>query len=199
VREDGDGSRLSVVFIDDAGETLLGERELDPKNDRGARTWQRVELDVTPVAGRTGRLAFRVADVDDQPDELDALLVATPRIEPASADAKAPAFNVLLIGVDTLRADRMSAFGYDRDTTPVLASLAAEGVRFDETRSQAPWTLPSFSSTLTSLYPSAHGAGRGGHDEWEPIDPTTLALAEVMARNGYETAGIVSNMLISPR
>lgn len=199
VREKGDGSRLTVAFVDDAGETELGVRELDPKNDRDARGWQRVDLDLTPVAGRTGRLVFRVTDVDDVPDELDALLVATPRVEPASADAKAPAYNVLLIGVDTLRADRMSAFGYDRDTTPALAALAAEGVRFDETRAQAPWTLPSFSSTLTSLYPSAHGAGRGGHDEWEPIDPTTLALAEVLARNGYETVGIVANGLISPR
>jgi arylsulfatase A-like enzyme len=198
-REKGDGSRMTVAFVDGAGETTLGVHELDPKNDRSVRGWQRVELDLTPVAGRTGRLAFRVADVDDQPDELDALLVATPRIEPASADAKAPAFNVLLIGVDTLRADRMSAYGYERATTPALAALAAEGVTFAETRSQAPWTLPSFSSTLTSLYPSAHGAGRGGHDEWEPIDPTTLALAEVLARNGYETAGIVANGLISPR
>ena len=46
---------------------------------------------------------------------------------------------------------------------------------------------------------SAHGAGRGGHDEWEAIDPTTVSVAEVLARNGYETAGIVANGLISPR
>ena len=89
---------------------------------------------------------------------------------------------------------RAESFGEE-----AVAALADAGVRFTNTRSQAPWTLPSFSSTLTSLYPSAHGAGRGGHDEWEPIDPNTLSLAEVLTRNGWETAGIVANGLISPR
>lgn len=198
-RERGDGSRMTVSFVDAAGREELGVHELDPKNEREHRRWHRVELDLAPLAGRAGRVEFQVTDVDDTPDELDALLVATPRVEPAAPEAAPAAFNVLLIGVDTLRADRMSAFGYSRATTPALAALAEEGVRFSETRSQAPWTLPSFSSTLTSLYPSSHGAGRGGHDEWEGIDPTTLALAEVLARNGYETAGIVANGLISPR
>ena len=93
----------------------------------------------------------------------------------------------------------MSAFGWERDTTPRLRELADRGVRFPVTRAQAPWTLPSFSSILTSLYPSQHGAGRGGHDEWTPIDPTTTSLAEVLHAEGYETWGLVSNGLISPR
>ena len=198
-RERGDGSTLSIEFRDDAGVSSLAAVTLDPKNDRDTRGWREVLVDLSPVAGRTGTLSFRVTDVDSEPDPLDALLIATPRIEPLGDGAAPGAFNVLLIGVDTLRADRMSAFGYSRDTTPNLAALANEAVRFTRTRSQAPWTLPSFSSTLTSLYPSVHGAGRGGHDEWEPIDPTTLALAEVLARNGYETAGVVANGLISPR
>ncbi len=196
-REKGDGARMSVVFSDEGGEALIGAVDLDPKNERDDRSWRDVTFDLAPVAGRTGSLMFRVTDVDDQPDELDSLLLATPRIEPQSTPPAAP--NILLIGVDTLRADRMSAFGYERDTTPNLKALADEGVRFSMARSPAPWTLPSFSSMLTSLYPSAHGAGRGGHDEWEAIDPTTVSIAEVLARNGYETAGIVANGLISPR
>ena len=107
--------------------------------------------------------------------------------------------NVLHIMSDQQQAACLGCEGHDQALTPHLDRLAAEGVRFSNTRSQAPWTLPSFSSTLTSLYPSAHGAGRGGHDEWEPIDPSTLSIAEVLARNGYETAGIVANGLISPR
>jgi len=197
-RERGDGSRLEVLFEDGSGAVSLGTQELDPKNDRSARGWRAVGLDLTPVAGREGRLEFRVTDVDTEPDELDALLLASPRVEPAAAGVVAPAWNVLVIGVDTLRADHLSAFGYPRNTSPALAALADEGVRFSGTRSQAPWTLPSFATIFTSLYPSAHGAGRGGHDEWEAIDPTTLALAEVLARNGYETQGLVANLLISP-
>ena len=213
-RESGDGATMSAWFIDAEVETAgkqAGEAELaqglgalelgsvtvDAKNDRDQRVWREVTFDLSAAAGRTGTLAFRVTDVDDQPDALDALLVGTPRIEPRDEPPTAP--NILLIGVDTLRADHMSAFGYERDTTPNLKALADEGVRFDMARSPAPWTLPSFSSMLTSLYPSAHGAGRGGHDEWEAIDPTTVSVAEVLARNGYETAGIVANGLISPR
>jgi len=197
-RAEGDGARLEVVFVaDDGQETPIGEQVIDPKNKREDRGWVPVLCDLGPVAGAGGRLVLRARDVDDEPDELDALLVATPRIEPTSGIP--PAFNVLLIGADTLRADRLSALGYERETTPNLAALADECVRFSGARSQAPWTLPSFSSILTSLYPSTHGAGRGGHDEWEPIDPTTLALAEVLSRNGWETVGIVANGLVSPR
>lgn len=196
-RESGDGATMGVWFTDEAGALEVGSVTVDAKNDRDQRVWREVTLDLSPAAGRTGTLAFRVADMDDQPDPLDALLVGTPRIEPRDEPPTAP--NILLIGVDTLRADHMSAFGYERDTTPNLKALADEGVRFDMARSPAPWTLPSFSSMLTSLYPSAHGAGRGGHDEWEAIDPTTVSVAEVLARNGYETAGIVANGLISPR
>ncbi|MEM9382264.1 MAG: sulfatase [Planctomycetota bacterium] len=200
-RVKGDGARMTVVFVGDydggSTESELGVFELDAKNERGDRAWRETVVDLTGVGGLRGELAFRASDVDHQPDELDALLVATPRIEPAEA---APlAMNVLLIGVDTLRADHLSAFGYDRPTSPNLKALADEGVRFQMARSPAPWTLPSFSSMLTSLYPSAHGAGRGGHDEWEAIDPTTVSVAEVLARNGYETAGVVANGLISPR
>ena len=194
----GDGARLEVRFAPDEGEEVaIGQVDVDPKNDRAQRRWQIASFDLSAVAGREGKLVFAsVDDPGDEDDELDAVVLSTPRIEPAE---EAPGtFNVLLIGVDTLRADRMSVFGYERPTTPNLDKLGDEGVRFMNTRSQAPWTLPSFSSILTSLYPSTHGAGRGGHDEWTPIDPNTTSIAEVLSRVGYETQGIVANGLISP-
>ncbi len=197
-RARGDGVTLQVLFqVADGAQLTLSELDFDPKNNREHRDWSEHIVDLTPAAGLEGELSFVLRDVDDEPDELDAVLLGDPRIEPTLGEV--PGWNVLLIGVDTLRADHLSAFGYERETTPNLAALADAGVRFTSARSQAPWTLPSFSSTLTSLYPSAHGAGRGGHDEWEPIDPTTLSFAEVLSRNGYETAGIVANGLISPR
>lgn len=197
-RAKGDGARLLVGFRNNDGAyTALDSFAIDPKNEKDDRTWLAKQLSLASVAGLHGHLIFATEDVDDEPDDLDDILLSTPRIEPL--DRTPEAFNVLMIGVDTLRADHMSALGYERNTTPHLAALADEGVRFTRARSQAPWTLPSFSTALTSLYPSAHGAGRGGHDEWEPIDPTTIALAEVLSRFGYETAGIVANGLISPR
>lgn len=194
----GDGARIVVEFRGEDGSTrTLSELEFDPKQDEEARRWREHSVDLAPVGGLAGLLRFRSTDIEgSEPDPLDAVLIGTPRIETTAVEPSVP--NVLLIGVDTLRADRMSAFGHERDTTPNLARLADEGVRFARTRTQAPWTLPSFSSILTSLYPSVHGAGRGGHDEWTPIDPTTTALPEVLSRIGYETQGIVANGLISP-
>jgi arylsulfatase A-like enzyme len=131
-------------------------------------------------------------------------------VEPAAAAATAPAaadqsgdgsaapMNVLLMASDTLRADHLGAFGYGRPTAPNLQRLADRGIRFTRTRSQAPWTLPSFSSILTSLYPSEHGAGRGGHDEWTPLAPGVTTLADALAQVGYETAGITANHLVAP-
>jgi len=192
-----DGAVLQVHFEDEDGaRTALGAVEVEL--GRGGGAWQHAQFDLTPVAGRSGRLVFASFDAPGGvPDARDAVLLATPRIEPAGDAPRA--FNVLLIGVDTVRADRMSAFGYGRPTTPNLAALADAGVRFPRARSQAPWTLPSFSSILTSLYPSVHGAGRGGHDEWTPIDPGTTSIAEVLAPVGYETVGLVANGLISPQ
>ena len=66
--------------------------------------------------------------------------------------------NVVLIGLDTLRADHTSCYGYEKKTTPRIDEAAAEGVRFASCTSQAPWTLPSFSTVFTSLHPSRHGA-----------------------------------------
>ena len=195
----GDGARVIVRFAPEGGDAIeVGAVDFDPKGNEADRSWRPVEFDLTGVAGRTGVLSFESRDVaDSEPDPFDAVVLATPRIEPG---AGAPdAMNVLLIGVDTLRADRLSALGYDRPTTPQLERLAARGIRFKAARSQAPWTLPSFSSILTSLYPSAHGAGRGGHEEWTGIDPGTTSIAEVLARVGYETQGIVANGLLTPK
>ena len=89
-RELGDGAAMSAWFVDEAGEVELGRAVVDAKNERDDRAWREVRLDLSAVAGRTGALAFRVADVDDEPDPLDALLLGTPRIEPAGEAPAAP-------------------------------------------------------------------------------------------------------------
>lgn len=192
----GDAARMEVLFRADGEDVELASLEVHPRRNRQHRNWMPVQVDLSSVAGRTGELVFRARDEDDEPD-VDPLLLSTPRIEPTNSPPAG--FNVLLIGVDTLRADHMSAFGYEEPTTPHLAALADDGVRFTQCRSQAPWTLPSFSTMLTSLYPSVHNAGRGGHDVWTPIDPTTVSIAEILSRVGYETEALVANFLISPR
>src|SRR5206468_6197757 len=72
-------------------------------------------------------------------------------------DRERPAFNILLVTLDTTRADRIGAYGYARARTSHLDRFAAEGVRFDRVIAPAPITLPSHASLFTARYPFAHG------------------------------------------
>ena len=98
--------------------------------------------------------------------------------------------NVLLIVLDTTRADRISSFGYERQTTPNLDGFAEEGILFENCTTPGPWTLPSHASLFTGLYARDHKT------TCEP--PRRLAermttLAEVLSQNGYRTAGFSNN------
>jgi arylsulfatase A-like enzyme len=111
----------------------------------------------------------------------------------------APRFkNLVLIGVDTLRADHVSCYGYEKGTTPCIDKLAAGGVRFSRCISQAPWTLPSFATIFTSRYPSQHGAqiNRNLRDlsKNEPRKlKDVLTLTGILRNHGFLTHGYVSN------
>jgi arylsulfatase A-like enzyme len=101
---------------------------------------------------------------------------------------------VIILDIDTLRADHLGCYGYHRDTSPNVDALAADSFRFDWALSQAPNTPPSQTSILTSLYPSVHGMF--GRDDRVPQEVTTLA--EAMVAGGYTTAAFVDGGWMSP-
>ncbi len=101
--------------------------------------------------------------------------------------------NVLLIVLDTVRADRLELNGYHRDTFPWLKSFAAEGANFTRALSAASWTVPSHASMFTGLYPSAHGA----HHEHRYLDDAQTTLAETLYRHGWTTVALSANPWIS--
>jgi arylsulfatase A-like enzyme len=98
--------------------------------------------------------------------------------------------NVLLIVLDTVRADRLSLYRYERPTTPNLDRISKRGIRFDLARATAPWTLASHASMFT---------GRLPHElvtEWmTPLQENLPMLAEYLGAHGYATAGFVANVL----
>ncbi|HKE01984.1 MAG TPA: sulfatase, partial [Planctomycetota bacterium] len=108
---------------------------------------------------------------------------------PAHGAPKGP--NVVLVVVDTLRADHLGCYGYERPTSPFLDSLAAEGARFADSTAPAAWTKPSTATILTGLHPSRHGALYHGSKLRVPEGGSTLA--EAFRAAGYVTAGFVSN------
>ena len=105
-------------------------------------------------------------------------------------------YNVLLITVDTLRADRLGAYGFTEVETPVIDRLAATGVTFERAYSPTPLTLPAHSSLMTGTYPAFHGV----RDNGAFVIPDNLdTMAGVFARNGYETAAFVAAFVLDSR
>lgn len=103
--------------------------------------------------------------------------------------------NVLLISVDTLRADRLGAYGYPRPTSPRIDEFLGQAVTFEDAQVHAPWTIPSLASWLTSLYPSTHGATRFD----TPLRASVETLPEMLRARGYRTMGMLAQVFLQQR
>lgn len=112
---------------------------------------------------------------------------------PALADVRLPE-RVILVGIDTLRADRLSSYGYQRETSPNLDRLAAEeAVRFERAYAPSSWTLPSMTSLFTSLHPPQHLV----EDRGSRLAPDVPTLAGAFASRGWLTAGFATHIYVS--
>ncbi|MBI3666424.1 MAG: sulfatase [Acidobacteria bacterium] len=115
----------------------------------------------------------------------------------ATADVSRP--NVILITLDTVRADHLSVYGYKRDTTPILRKFAQEATFFSQAIAPSDITLSSHASLFTGLYTRRHGAHvsePGGHSQisgGSPLADKFHTLAEILSENGYRTMGVVAN------
>ncbi|MFH1312447.1 MAG: sulfatase [Candidatus Eisenbacteria bacterium] len=111
-----------------------------------------------------------------------------------SCTGEAPKTNVIIIGIDTLRPDHLGCYGYGRATSPNIDRFAAEGVLCEKAISQSPWTLPSFATVFTSLYPTQHGAMVVKSRMRESF-PT---LATILRDAGYATGAIINAPALKP-
>lgn len=126
---------------------------------------------------------------------------SAPAVDVEAATAASGRPNILLISIDTLRADHLSCYGYGKPTSPAIDRLAAEGVLFTQASSTASFTLPAHASMMTGLFPSSHGA------TYQNRDPHSFTvrgmgtgyptLAELLRDHGYDTAAFVSGPLMS--
>jgi len=102
--------------------------------------------------------------------------------------------NLVLVSIDSLRARNLGCYGYGRDTSPFLDELAREGVRFTNAFSTTSWTLPAHAALFTGLFDSAHGLVDNGL----ALGDEHLTLAELLGREGYETAGFFGGPYLHP-
>ncbi len=106
---------------------------------------------------------------------------------------KKPRPNVLLITIDTVRADHVGCYGYTKIQTPTLDSLAHDGVVFDRAISQVPLTWPSHTAILTGTYPFQNGVQ---DFTGQPLDPKFRSIAQAFKKSGYVTGAVVSAFVL---
>ncbi len=112
---------------------------------------------------------------------------------PRSSESKRP--NLVLVIIDTIRADHLSAYGYRRPTSPNLDRLASRALLFKNAFSASTWTLPSTASLMTGLYPDQHGARRLP----DVLSPEANTLAERLRALGYRTAAFTDGGFVDPQ
>ncbi|MFQ5511793.1 MAG: sulfatase [Candidatus Krumholzibacteriia bacterium] len=119
---------------------------------------------------------------------------ASSRFAIRSTGFPASRWNILLLTVDTLRADHLGCYGYERNTSPRIDALAETGVRFTHALCQRPKTSPSFATLFTGTYPARHGV----HGAMQPLAAANETLAEYLRAAGWTTAAVITNGNLYP-
>jgi arylsulfatase A-like enzyme len=154
--------------------------------------WEEAEISLREHAGRRVELAFEAQGAG----EGDWAFWGAPVVLGRAARSQ-PRPPVILISIDTLRADRLSLYGYERPTSPNIDRWARQrAVTFDRTVAPSPWTLPSHASLFTGLEAFRHGANFGGATS--RLRPDLTTMAERFRRAGYRTAAITGGGFLHP-
>ena len=123
-----------------------------------------------------------------------AVWIAAPGLDPCGMTPAAGDTNLLVITLDTVRADHIGAYGYRLARTPHLDRLAREGVMFEQAVTAAPLTLPSHCSLFTGRFPVHHGVHDNGGPPLGPLQPT---LASILRARGYRTGAFVASDIVN--
>ena len=130
-----------------------------------------------------------------RPERLTAALcfVAAAVVLSAPSSAQAPRTSLLLVTLDTVRADHLGSYGFKAANTPVMDRLAREGIRFADATSHAPITGPAHAGILTGLYPARYGIRDNAAT---PLPPEAVTLAEVLKGAGYRTGAFIGSFVL---
>jgi arylsulfatase A-like enzyme len=145
-----------------------------------------------PCGNSDGGADHQITGSSDHPIIILLCLLIATCCAPLNASAvgdDAPRPSVILISLDTLRADHLSAYGYTKIHTPHIDSFAQGGTRFTQAEAQIPLTLPSHTSLFTSTYPFENGVEENG----ERVPAGVVTLASVLQTRGYKTAAFIGS------
>ncbi len=148
---------------------------------------------IVPLVMRAPRLALVAALVMIIVGNVIGTTRTSPAAPAVAAQRELP-FNVVVVLIDTLRADHLGAYGYDRPTSPTFDALAHEATLFDGVTAQAPWTKPSVASLMTGRFVHHHGVVSSR----DALPDDAHTLAEAMRERGFRTAAFSGNPWITP-
>ncbi|MFT4974427.1 MAG: arylsulfatase A-like enzyme, partial [Myxococcota bacterium] len=182
------GARLELTaellpsFLDDGLSTDGAQLEVYADGKRlTSVTITADQPEAVSVAVPAGPISLELRTLPGESALLDHVFLRHPTIQVSGRSPR----RLVVIFVDTLRADHLSIEGYGRETTPVLDALAASGIRFRQARSVSPWTLPAAQAALSGRQPEEWSDGR--------------SLTERLSADGWRTIGLVANAYLSPK
>ena len=183
----------------EAASSSHGERIFTTNLAHGntTKSWVDHSLDLKDLGAREIWLSLRVSS---ESEDEDLVLVGEPRIvaQRGSAKAEPKQPNVMLISLDTLRADRLGFLGYHRETSPNLDRFARESVVFTNARAPAAKTLPSHAAVFTGLYPETFYYFNESNKRWR-IPAGIPTIATYMKRAGYFTIALTAGGYVAAK
>jgi len=189
-----DGPVTFRVLAEETDLPAGGTRVLMERTLTRPHRWEPAAVELAPLAGAEVTLALSLTGVREGALGLWGAPVVRRRVtaglsgtRPAASGVEPPQ-GVILIWADTLRRDHLSVYGYERETTPVLARMAKEGALFSDCLVNGTWTKVSTPSLMTSLYPSTHGV----LDFLDRLPAGVTTMAEVYRQAGYATLSMSS-------
>ena len=191
------GARFTVEVQRGKERKTIFSQTMEREPDGDQRPWVDATVDLSDLAGSTVRFVFRTEDVRGEENDQGKHVIklfdwspvwSSPILywpEPEEKDRRP---NIILISLDTLRADHLGCYGYDRNTSPNIDRLVAEGVLFERAIAPSSWTVPSHASVFTGLHPSVHQAGLYTLGPSQRLRDEETTLAELARSHGYLTA-----------
>lgn len=176
------------------GAQWVYDTETDAASAGSLNKWLEVSVPLDEAAGQRVKLVIEAESSVKGSEAQDVLFLANPVLA-AETISSPDRPNIILVSADALRADHLGCYGYFRPTSPAIDRLSQNAVLFENALSQASWTLPSFASLFTSLYPSFHGTA--SYDT--RLFPDSATLTGILRNAGYTTVACVNNRFIFPR
>jgi arylsulfatase A-like enzyme len=193
----GDGVDFSIFLERKSDRKILFQEHFDPNDPESSSGIHNRKIDLTSYGGKNVTLRFKTESFPKNHTysnrRHDLAFWSNPVIY---QDKLSTESNVILISLDTLRADHLGCYGYPKNTSPNIDLLAEEGALFSQTFAQAPGTYPSHWSMMTALFPN-------NHYYYYHMDhfynPSLLTLADLLREEGYSTSAFTGGAGVSAR